>query len=88
MAYFSNSSEGFVLDEQCCECHIPDDVPCPVLLVQTMYNYDQMKEGNEKLREAINQLIDEKGNCQMKLLLDKHLRPLVDPNQTSLDLEG
>ena len=30
-----------------------------------------MNKGQDKLRESLNLLVDEKGNCQMKLLLDK-----------------
>ncbi|WP_299084951.1 hypothetical protein [uncultured Paraglaciecola sp.] len=71
MAYFSNSSEGGVLDQQCMDCPIADDAPCPILLVQATYNYRQLDDGNEKLREAMNCLIDDKGNCQMKPILDE-----------------
>lgn len=79
MAYFSNGSEGSYLDEQCDECAVANDAPCPVLFVQTHYNYDQLKDGNELLREAINMLVDEKGNCKMKTIIDKNL---VDDKKT------
>jgi len=88
MAYFSNSSEGMILDEQCMECYLPDDAPCPILLVQGLYNYDQMKAGNKKLREAMNILINDKGGCQMKPILDQHLHPKIDPNQITMGLEA
>ena len=71
MAYFSNGSEGSVLDKQCNDCRVADDAPCPILLVQLLYNYKQLDEGNEKLREAINLLIDDGGTCQMKPLIDE-----------------
>lgn len=38
---------------------------CPVETVQLLYNYDQCDKGQEKLREAMNLLIDEKGICQV-----------------------
>jgi len=71
MAYFANGTEGMVLDEQCEECHIPYDAPCPLLAVQMMYNYDQNKEGNEDLEAAMDMLISNKKGCMMKAILDK-----------------
>lgn len=72
MAYFSNGSEGEVLDNQCCECRLPFDAPCPVLLAQITYNYDQFKDGKEtEITKLLNILVDEDGVCQMKPLLDK-----------------
>lgn len=69
MAYFSNSSEGEVLDIQCQECHIPNDAPCPVLWVQQNYNYDQVR--NQLARAIISCLVDDNGTCQMKKQIDK-----------------
>lgn len=66
MAYFSNSTDGDVLNAQCERCPLGDK-PCPILGVQLMFNYDQCD--NPKLKEAMNNLIDEKGKCL--------LRPLV-----------
>ena len=82
MAYFPNGSSGDVLDIQCADCPLgygwhdpkqkvlfdadPIPRPCPVALVQFMYNYDQVRPGNEKLREAMNLLIDEKGVCLVR----------------------
>jgi hypothetical protein len=73
MAYFSNGCEGETLDNQCSECPIGKhpDAPCPVLLVQSLYNYKQVAAGNEELRAAMNLLIDENGVCQMKPVLEK-----------------
>jgi len=68
MAYFSNGTEGEVLDEQCGECRLPDDAPCPILFVQGMFNYKQI--GRKQLKKAMNILVDKKGNCQMKPLID------------------
>jgi len=82
MAYFANGSEGDILDRQCSDCPLgagwndPSqktmfDVdapmrPCPVALVQSLFNYTQCKDGQEKLREAMNCLINEKGICQVR----------------------
>lgn len=82
MAYFSNGSEGCALDAQCSDCRIPNDAPCPILWVQMTYNYDQLDKGNEKLREAMNCLVNERGECQMKPIIDGQL---VDDKRT-LDL--
>lgn len=65
MAYFSNSSEGEVLDVQCYDCPLGGGC-CPVLSVQMLYNYDQLEDGQEKLREAMELLVDDKGVCQVR----------------------
>jgi hypothetical protein len=70
MAYFANGSEGCQLDIQCGECRLPDDSPCPILFVQMTYNYDQVRYGQEKLRDAMDILISDGGECQMKPLID------------------
>ena len=83
MAYFSNGSEGEVLDEQCADCplgygwkyprqgqlFVPQEEPrpCPTALVQIDHNYDQVK--NEKLREAMDKLIATNGECLTRKLL-------------------
>jgi len=72
MAYFANGTEGEILDEQCSDCRIPDDAPCPVLWVQTHYNYKQLDKGKETLTsELMNCLVDENGKCLMKVEIDK-----------------
>lgn len=71
MGYFSNGCEGEILDKQCDECVIPNEEPCPILLVQLLYNYDQHDKGNEKLVDCLNNLIDESGMCKMKQILDR-----------------
>lgn len=67
MAYFANGTEGDILTNQCHTClhGMNDDVLCPVVSVQMTYNYDQLNDGNEDLRAAMNMLIDEQGNCRM-----------------------
>jgi hypothetical protein len=85
MAYFSNGSEGEVLDDQCADCplgygwndpaqkHLFDPetipLPCPTAFVQMIHNYDQV--GNVKLTSAMNILINERGECQTRKLLLK-----------------
>lgn len=73
MAYFSNGSEGMYLEAQCCECLLPGDAPCPVLLAQLNHNYEQFDEEGSpnKVAEILNILVNEKGDCQMMPLLDQ-----------------
>ena len=66
MAYFSNGSEGMILEEQCARCPLGEK-PCPITLVQLLYNYKQV--GIPTLRDAMNHLINEQGQCQMLPLL-------------------
>jgi hypothetical protein len=66
MAYFANGCEGEMLSAQCAECPLAEQ-PCPILLVQLMHNYDQCN--NEKLKAAMNLLINEDGICQLRPLL-------------------
>lgn len=74
MAYFSNGTEGGILDEQCAECSVADHVPCPVLWVQMEYNYKQHTDGEKNIvSEVLNCLVNEKGQCQMKVIIDNNL---------------
>ena len=73
MAYFSNSTEGAVLDEQCCDCRIGMDNPCPVAFVQGYYNYMQVKKGNKALRGCLSMLVREDGSCAMKETIDEYI---------------
>jgi hypothetical protein len=78
MAYFSNGTEGDVLDNQCAQCPL-GQLPCPVALVQLEYNYEQLDDGNAKLREAMNLLINEQGICKtFELLKERKLAPIED----------
>ena len=78
MAYFANGSEGEYLDAQCGRCPLVEKV-CPIYAVQFAYNYAQLDKGNEKLREAMEILIDKDGNCQMFPLIRVDQRPKNEP---------
>lgn len=65
MAYFANGTDGDYLEAQCEKCPLGQKA-CPVLHVQLLYNYDQVAKGQEKLREAMNMLVDPKGICQVR----------------------
>lgn len=73
MAYFPNGTAGEVLDNQCGECKLSDEAPCPVLFVQMTFNYSQLDDGNKPLREAMDYLVNEDGRCQMKDCIDKNI---------------
>jgi hypothetical protein len=62
MAYFSNGTEGMVLDHQCSLCKYGDE-PCPIYLVQSLYNYDACN--NEVARKILDELIENNGTCAM-----------------------
>lgn len=65
MVYFSNNSDGEILDVQCADCPMGGG-GCPVAQVQHLYNYDQLRDGQEKLQEAMSMLIDDKGTCRVR----------------------
>lgn len=65
MAYFPNGAAGEVLDRQCEECPLGEGA-CPVLGVQLLYNYDQLEDGQEKLREAMSMLVNDEGVCEVR----------------------
>ena len=83
MAYFSNGSEGMVLDEQCAQCPVANDACCPILYIQMTYNYKQLDSNGEETlaSEVMNCLVDENGTCQMKPIIENRL---VDKNQGDL----
>ena len=82
MAYFSNGSEGETLEAQCRDCplgygwedpnqsemfgDVREPRPCPTYAIQGFYNYDQVEKGNEKLRDAMRFLVNDKGECQTR----------------------
>jgi hypothetical protein len=67
MAYFSNGCEGEILDQQCADCQY-GEMPCPIALVQSTYNYQQI--GNLRLEAAMNVLVNPKGECQMLAMME------------------
>lgn len=72
MAYFSNGSEGEVLDTQCSDCPLgygwnnpqqrplfeapAEPRPCPTALVQSLYNYEQI--GPDGQRTKMSELMN------------------------------
>lgn len=77
MAYFSNGSDGQILDSQCEDCPLgygwngvnAEAHQCPTMLVQLMHNYDQLTV--PPLRTAMRILVDDDGICQTRKLLAK-----------------
>ena len=80
MAYFPNGSSGEFFEDQCYDCPLGagwEDPrqesffgfqrelrPCPVAFIQYEFNYSQV--GNKDLESAMNQLVNEKGVCQVR----------------------
>lgn len=79
MAYFPNGTAGEVFDEQCCKCKYGDK-PCPIALVQGMYNYDAVN--NEVATKILDELVKNNGDCQMYKAFENDF--FQDPNQTDL----
>lgn len=70
MAYFSNSTDGMLFDEQCAVCKYGDK-PCPIALVQGHYNYDACN--NPTARAILDTLVREDGTCMMLKLAEEDL---------------
>ncbi len=70
MAYFSNSTEGQVFEQQCAKCKYGED-SCPIALVQMTYNYEAV--GNETVTKILNTLVSKAGVCQMRETFKKDL---------------
>ena len=86
MAYFSNSTDGAILDGQCDECiHEDPEAGCPVALVQMLFNYDQCGIG--KLESCLNMLVNVDGICLMKPVIEKYYtkKPLKEAETSTHD---
>ena len=82
MAYFSNRSEGMMLDEQCSDCR-GGDKPCPVYNVQLLYNYDAVN--NKVASNILNMLIRNDGTCTVYELFKKELE-ITEDEKNQLEL--
>ncbi len=82
MAYFPNGTSGEILEVQCCEClHKDIDTTCPIYYVQSVFNYKQSE--NRDLEVCLGLMINDKGICQMKKILDRLL--VVDDDRSDLE---
>lgn len=75
MAYFPNGSSGMEFDEGCMDClHEDPDYGCPIAFIQMNYNYDQLDDGNEQVKEILDYLVDQKKGCILrdKIMSLKH----------------
>lgn len=79
MAYFANSSEGSVFDEQCSKCKY-GDMPCPIASVQFLYGYEVAN--NEQASKILDDLVKDDGICSMF----KQFRQDFEINPNQLDL--
>jgi len=86
MAYFSNGTEGMILDAQCIDCiHADPNACCPIASIHWTYNYTQCDEGQANLKDAMNTLVSEDGTCNMKRLIDAVIRKTVPTREQELD---
>ncbi|MDA8138001.1 MAG: hypothetical protein M0036_05035 [Desulfobacteraceae bacterium] len=86
MAYFSNSTEGAILDEQCDEClHADPDEACPLAFAQMNFNYAQC--GNELAEKILNSLVNKDGKCLMKVAIDKYVKHFIEKDDVGCDHE-
>jgi hypothetical protein len=81
MAYFSNGTEGMVFEHQCSLCKYGEK-PCPIALVQFMYNYDACN--NEVAREILDTLVSNNGTCSMWKEFKNDFR--IDPGAKEISL--
>lgn len=81
MAYFSNGSEGMVLDDQCAKCKVGQK-PCPIALVQVVYNYDQLNDESGTATKILDTLIRPDGTCTVWEMAKEDFA--IDPNQLQL----
>ena len=72
MAYFPNGTAGLILEQQCMDCiHEDEQSLCPIANAHYQLNYEQCKDGNEKLRQCMAMLVGDDGMCEMKPLIEK-----------------
>mgnify|MGYP001570022514 CR=1 FL=1 len=75
MAYFSNGSEGETFENMCAACRHDRNKSCRIALAHLVYNYDQLRKGNEDVRRILDMLVhDTKESpylkCEMFIPLD------------------
>ncbi len=95
MGYFSNGCEGLdweILWCNRCVHEPPNDAgwDCAVRAIQTMFNYTQLKKGQENLRAAMDMLIVEQvkaSSYDQRCAMFVNKDPRVCPNQLKLELE-
>ena len=82
MAYFANGTMGECFEDQCDECRYGKR-PCPIALVQQLYNYDAVN--NEVATNILNKLVNNDGTCEMFKTAPKDFR-LTEAEKAQLDL--
>ena len=82
MAYFANGSEGECFEDQCEECRYGER-PCPVALVQQLYNYDACN--NKVATNIMNDLVKNDGTCEMYKMFEKDFK-LTKGEKSQIDL--
>jgi hypothetical protein len=59
MGYFPNGTSGEQYEAEFCNhcIHQNEDTGCPVMNIHLLYNYDQLQDGQENLKQAMDILI-------------------------------
>ena len=68
MGYFPNGTAGMVFEERFCDncANAIDGRSCAIYDAHLIYNYDQFAEGQEKLSNVLDMLIDkDKSECRL-----------------------
>jgi len=81
MAYFENGTAAEALDRQCESCPL-GAYQCPVYMVNSLYNFDQMLEGKEELRDCLLFLVDDTGRCKVRQLVEASCEKSEDRRKT------
>lgn len=70
MTYFPNGTAGCLFEEDVCSrCanQRKEFGGCAITDVHMLYNYEQLREGQEKIRTILSMLITDDGECRMFL---------------------
>jgi hypothetical protein len=79
MAYFNNTTEGELFQEQCNKCKYGER-NCPIAYVQLEYHADAVN--NETATEILDALVKDDGTCTMWKEFKQDFA--IDPNQLEL----
>ena len=72
MAYFSNSSDGSLFNEQCSRCRYGDRY-CPIESAQSRWNYEACN--NHVASAILDELVKQDGTCAMFALEPNNFIP-------------
>jgi len=77
MAFFEDGKRSGILDKQCQACPF-QSTQCPVYMVQGLYNFEQMRTGQQNLRDCLTFLVDDAGKCRVREMLQHVCQDVSD----------